>query len=226
MTFIRCLIWILILVFFVTSTTLAETSNSFLTPELKQEILEKMQQMKNIEKPGLRSSEEIVDELYFHVIANAALTALCEPIINETNIKKRRERIEIAEMTIVGMMNNPSLKVPAFEKSLAYAMLTNLANLKNDRKKAEEYITKAFENNQQGLSYYERIKESPIARFNILLFKASMQDFFKIKENLSTSEVQEIQPLTQKYPLLKERLYAIAKNLSILNALNNLRGKK
>lgn len=129
----------LILVFLITSSLFAETSNSIVTPEVKKEIIEKMEQLKNTEKPGLRSSEELVQELFFHLVINSTLTAICEPIIKELNGQKRKEKIDFAEMTIVDILKNPDLqKVPAYEKSLAYLMLVNLANLKNDRKKANE----------------------------------------------------------------------------------------
>ncbi len=130
-------------------------------------------------------------------------------------------------MTIVDILKNPDLqKVPAYEKSLAYLMLVNLANLKNDRKKANEYNNLAFENIQRGLSYYNRINESPVAKFNILLFKASMRDFFKLKVDTSPEEELEMANITQRYPLLKERLQKIAVNFSILNSLYNLKTKK
>ncbi|GLI54479.1 hypothetical protein [Thermodesulfovibrio yellowstonii] len=219
-------ILLLTLIFMLCSYEYAEASNTLLTPELKREITEKMEKLKNIEKPGLRSPEELAQELFFHLVINSTLITICEPIIKESDKQKRKEKIDFAEMTIVDILKNPDLqKVPAYEKSLAYLMLINLANLKNDRKKANEYNKLAFENIQRGLSYYSRINESPVAKFNILLFKASMRDFFNLKVDTSPDEELEMANITQKYPLLKERLQSIAVNFSILNSLYNLKTK-
>lgn len=47
--------------------------------------------------------------------------------------------------------------------------------------------------------------------------------FFKLKVDTSPEEELEMANITQRYPLLKERLQKIAVNFSILNSLYNFK---
>jgi hypothetical protein len=215
---IRLLIVVFCIFFF--SACLAGAEENKTDAAVIKLLQEKIAQAKKIEKTGLRTVKELAGEIAHSSLISASIQAQIMFLNRAISDKKmdKKEALSVSESVLNTLLSDRQgqTTVPIVERSFAYLVLRDISLLKGDRENAKSYTRKAFENLQDGIEYYSKIAESPIAMYNLFYFRHLAENVFKLGE-ASNLDDEKILQFLKGYSLIEERIYALSRAVTAWN---------